>query len=80
MSDGKRMGRPPVAKDKAKSSLLSVQFSEAERAALEAAAEREGLTLSQWARRVLLSHMSARGSNPRPCTVTLIGARPAKLR
>jgi len=49
-----KMGRPTVAKDKAKSSLLSVRFSEAERAALEAAAEQEGLTLSQWARRALL--------------------------
>lgn len=49
-----RMGRPPVAKDKVKSTLLSVRLSEAERAALEAAAEREGVRLSEWARGVLL--------------------------
>jgi hypothetical protein len=48
-------GRPPVPKKLAKGSLLSVRFSESERWALEAAAEREGLRLSEWARRVLLA-------------------------
>lgn len=48
-------GRPRVPKNLAKGSLLSVRFSESERAALEAAAEREGGRLSEWARRQLLA-------------------------
>jgi hypothetical protein len=47
-------GRPRVPKKLAKGSLLSVRFSEGEREALERAAEREGLRLSEWARRKLL--------------------------
>lgn len=54
-----RIGRPPVPAKLAKASLLSVRFSESERAALEAAAERDGLRLSEWARRALLA--TARG-------------------
>jgi hypothetical protein len=49
-----RVGRPAVAKDKAKGSLLSVRLSADERAALDAAAERAGVKLSEWARRALL--------------------------
>jgi uncharacterized protein (DUF1778 family) len=49
-----RVGRPPTPKKLAKASLLSVRFSEGERAALEAAAAREGARLSEWARRALL--------------------------
>jgi hypothetical protein len=52
-------GRPRVPKKLAKGSLLSVRFSESEREALENAAEREGLRLSEWARRVLLRSCSA---------------------
>jgi len=48
------IGRPRVAKKYAKSSLLSVRFSNDERRALERAAKREGLRLSFWARRALL--------------------------
>src|SRR5690606_13046779 len=47
------MGRPKVPKKLAKTSLLSVRFSESERKALEKAAQREGITLSEWARRTL---------------------------
>jgi hypothetical protein len=48
-------GRPPVSKKLAKGSLLSVRFSSEERRGLEQAAEREGLKLSEWARRILLA-------------------------
>lgn len=48
-------GRPRVPKKLAKGSLLSVRFSESERAALDAAAERDGVKLSEWARRALLA-------------------------
>jgi hypothetical protein len=48
-------GRPPVPKKLAKGSLLSVRFSTEERRALEQAAERAGVKLSEWARRRLLA-------------------------
>ena len=50
-----RIGRPPVPKKLAKASLLSVRFTESERAELERAAKRDGVGLSEWARRVLLA-------------------------
>lgn len=50
-----RIGRPPVPKRLAKGALLSVRFTAEERKALEQAAEREGLKLSEWARRALLA-------------------------
>lgn len=50
-----KIGRPPVPKKLAKGALLSVRFSAEERKALERAAEREGLKLSEWARRALLA-------------------------
>jgi hypothetical protein len=50
-----KLGRPPVPKKLAKGSLLSVRFSGDERKALEQAAERKGVKLSEWARRVLLA-------------------------
>lgn len=50
-----RIGRPPVPKKLAKAVLLSVRFSESERAEIEKAAKRDGVGLSEWARRVLLS-------------------------
>lgn len=49
-----KLGRPRVPKKLAKGSLLSVRFSEDERKTLERAAEREGLRMSEWARRTLL--------------------------
>jgi hypothetical protein len=49
-----RIGRPPVPKKLAKGRLLSVRFSGAERRALDDAANRNGVKLSEWARRVLL--------------------------
>ena len=54
-----RIGRPPVPKKLAKDSLLSVRFSNEERGALERAAKRDGLRLSEWARRTLLAGASA---------------------
>lgn len=50
-----RIGRPPVPKRLAKASLLSVRFAEGERAALERAAKRDGVGLSEWARRTLVA-------------------------
>lgn len=49
------MGRPSIPKSLAKGVLLSVRFSGAERRILERAAEREGTSLSEWARRTLLA-------------------------
>jgi hypothetical protein len=50
-----KAGRPFVPKKLAKASLLSVRFSESERLAIAAAAQRDGLKLSEWARRALLA-------------------------
>lgn len=50
-----RIGRPPVSKKLAKATLLSVRFSESERASLDRAAKKEGVKLSEWARRALLA-------------------------
>lgn len=52
-------GRPAVPKERAKGSLLSVRFAKEEREALERAATREGLKVSEWARRRLLAALSA---------------------
>ena len=49
------MGRPKLPKKLAKGSLLSVRFTAEERRGLDAAAEREGLSLSQWARKTMLA-------------------------
>ncbi|HVU04797.1 MAG TPA: hypothetical protein VHE30_23755 [Polyangiaceae bacterium] len=49
-----RMGRPPVPKKLEKRALLSVRFSDAERAELESAARRNRVSTSEWARGVLL--------------------------
>ena len=50
-----KLGRPPVPKRLAKGSLLSVRFSDDERKLLDQAADREGVRLSEWARRILLA-------------------------
>lgn len=50
-----RIGRPPVPKKLAKASLLSVRLAEGERKLIEQAAKRDGVGLSDWARRVLLA-------------------------
>ncbi len=57
-----RIGRPPLPKKLAKGALLSVRFSESERASLDRAAKKEGAKLSAWARRVLLAQASERHS------------------
>jgi hypothetical protein len=56
----KKLGRPPVPKRLARGALLSVRFSVEERKELERAAECEGLRLSEWARRALLSASAMR--------------------
>jgi hypothetical protein len=59
-----KIGRPPVSKKLEKASLLSVRFTADERKALEAAAGRGGLRLSEWARRVLIAAASAVDDEP----------------
>lgn len=54
-----KLGRPRVPKKLAKDSLLSVRFSADERNSLGRAATREGLRLSDWARRTLLNAASS---------------------
>lgn len=49
------LGRPPIPADEQKASLLSVRFTAAERHSLERAAQRSERTVSEWARRTLLS-------------------------
>ncbi len=50
-----KLGRPPVPKKLAKGSLLSVRFSESERAHLVKAAKRGNQKLSEYARSALLA-------------------------
>jgi hypothetical protein len=59
-----KMGRPSLPKGEAKGALLSVRFAPEERRALEAAAERDGETLSQWARRRLLTAAESDDKKP----------------
>ena len=56
----KKLGRPPVPKKLARGALLSVRFSDSERRALEVAADRDGVKLSEWARRTLLAALTER--------------------
>ena len=51
----KKLGRPAVPKKLAKGALLSVRFTESERIEIDRAAKRDGVGLSEWARRVLLA-------------------------
>jgi predicted HicB family RNase H-like nuclease len=45
----KRLGRPPLA-DKAATGLVKVRLTESDRKRWQSAAEREGLSLSEWLR------------------------------
>lgn len=49
-----RRGRPPGPTGRARTGLVKIRVTEAELAALREAAEREGVTLSEWARTILL--------------------------
>jgi hypothetical protein len=51
-----KIGRPPVPKKLAKATLLSVRLAEGERKLIEQAAKRDGVGLSEWARRTLLEN------------------------
>jgi hypothetical protein len=51
----KRMGRPRLSKDQAKDSYLSVRFTADEIRRLEKEAERQGISLSEFTRKSLLS-------------------------
>jgi uncharacterized protein (DUF1778 family) len=50
-----KMGRPRLPKKLAKGALLSVRFLEDERLLLDQAAKRAGISVSAWARNVLLA-------------------------
>lgn len=51
----KKMGRPPVPKAERKGETLTLRLTAAERRAAEAAAKREGVPVSEWARRVIVA-------------------------
>lgn len=57
-----KLGRPRVPKKLAKGSLLSVRLTQDERHKIEAAAERDGVALSEWARQAMLRRANERGS------------------
>lgn len=50
-----RMGRPPLPEGEARGVVFTVRLSEAERATIVAAAQRDGQPATKWARAVLLS-------------------------
>jgi uncharacterized protein (DUF1778 family) len=49
----KRMGRPPKAPEERKAAALTLRWTQAERDAAETAAEKSGLALSDWIRKVV---------------------------
>jgi hypothetical protein len=48
------MGRPPLAEGTARTTVFALKLSENERAEIDAAAERAGVPVTQWARAILL--------------------------
>lgn len=52
-------GRPPMPEGAAKATMFAIRLTPAERAAIDAAAERAGKGVSQWAREALIA--AARG-------------------
>ena len=50
MTDSKKMGRPVLPEGKARSAVVRFRVTESERARMEAAAEKAGVSLSEWAR------------------------------
>ncbi len=58
------MGRPPLPPEKRQSKLLSVRFTEAERATLEERAQHSGQSLSNWARSMLLEPIALAPAPP----------------
>ena len=54
MAATKRMGRPPKPKGEAKEETLTLRVTKAERQAVEAAAARADLPVSEWARRAIV--------------------------
>ena len=49
-----RLGRPPLSADEVRDERVEIRLRTAERLELDEAAERAGLSLSAWVRRVLL--------------------------
>lgn len=56
-----KMGRPKLPKGERKSGRIEIRVSGPEQAALESAAERAGLKLSEWLRDVALKAAHQRG-------------------
>jgi len=49
----KKMGRPPKAPGERKAAALTLRLTESERSAAEVAAERVGMSVSDWVRKVV---------------------------
>jgi uncharacterized protein (DUF1778 family) len=54
-----RIGRPPLPKGEAKRDVLIVRLAADEKQAIEAAAERAGIRVSEWVRSTLLGAANA---------------------
>jgi uncharacterized protein (DUF1778 family) len=54
MPKAQKFGRPPLPEGAAKTVVVRARVSEAERAQITAAAQREGQKLSDWVRKTLL--------------------------
>jgi hypothetical protein len=53
MMAAKKMGRPPKPKCEVKSVTLTIRLTAAERKKIEASAKRDGVSVGEWARRVV---------------------------
>lgn len=51
----KKLGRPPKPKGEAKAEVLTLRLTKDERKAVEIAAKRAGLPVSEWARRAIVA-------------------------
>lgn len=58
-----RMGRPPLPRDEVKQ-VFTLRLSAAERGRIEAAAKRDDMPASQWARKVLVAMTEAESPQP----------------
>ena len=54
-----RMGRPPLPEGTARTGVFTLKLSDEERGAIQAAAERAGTSVSQWARAALFAAASS---------------------
>lgn len=56
----KKMGRPPKPKAERKAETLTLRLTKDERRSAESAADRDGLPVSEWARRAIVAAASGR--------------------